>query len=240
MSYILDALNKSEKEKRRQKAPDLGVVHRETSPGRRTNSVVVMICVLVGLVAVGGGAYWLGTSRTENAPAVMSGPNTTFPRQAEPASLAAPARQETSPTTGTFISSAPPTQVAPEPAITGQAGTQPDETVEADRQEGELITPQDFFARQNQVAAPKEEKDVVRIAELPPNIQRQIPDLTFSSHIYSDEPSFRMVNINGRSLREGDMIAEGIKLVEISEEGVIVSYLHYTFEVSVLRDWSFN
>ena len=80
----------------------------------------------------------------------------------------------------------------------------------------------------------------VRVAELPTSVQRQIPDIRFSSHIYANDPSLRMVNINGRIIREGDSVADGISLVEISEDGVVLSYLHYTFEMSVIRDWSFD
>ncbi len=80
----------------------------------------------------------------------------------------------------------------------------------------------------------------VRVAELPASVQRQIPDIRFSSHIYANDPSLRMVNINGRIVREGDSVADGISLVKISEDGVVLSYLHYTFEMSVIRDWSFD
>ena len=80
----------------------------------------------------------------------------------------------------------------------------------------------------------------VRVADLPANVQRQIPGIRFSSHIYANDPSLRMVNINGRIVREGDSVADGISLVEISEDGVVLSYLHYTFEMSVIRDWSFD
>ena len=58
--------------------------------------------------------------------------------------------------------------------------------------------------------------------------------------MYADDNRFRMVNINGNMFQEGDYIAEGIRLERISEEGVVLNYLHYTFEISVIRDWSFR
>jgi general secretion pathway protein B len=80
----------------------------------------------------------------------------------------------------------------------------------------------------------------VRIAELPLNVQRQIPDITFSSHIYASDPSLRVVNINNRSIREGDYISDDVKLLDITEDGVVLSYLHYRIEMNVIRDWSFD
>ncbi|XOV87337.1 MAG: general secretion pathway protein GspB [Pseudomonadota bacterium] len=260
MSYILDALNKSEKEKRRHRAPDLGVVHREPAPQRPTSFWMRMVFVFLALSVVGGGAYWLGIS-TGDSPATglkESGLITqdSLARGNSDAKPVADASTTTGLTRTNSTDQPPGNTTGPEQArIAPEAATQKFDSPPANASAtgepdspattrvnppGELITPQDFFNRQKPAPPPAAERDVTRIAELPPSIQRQIPDLTFSSHIYSDEPTFRMVNINGRSLREGDMIADGIKLVEISEEGVIMSYLHYTFEVSVLRDWSFN
>ena len=49
-----------------------------------------------------------------------------------------------------------------------------------------------------------------------------------------------MVNINGRMIHEGDRLADDLQLYEITESGVVLAFRHYQFEVSVLRDWSFN
>ena len=119
-----------------------------------------------------------------------------------------------------------------------------------------LITPQDAYRKSPSTSsAPSQvqesEQELInkplasdqalkRITALPTNIQRQIPDLRFSSHLYADDDSFRMVNINGNMFHEGDYIAEVIRLKRISEEGVVLTYLHYTFEISVIRDWSYQ
>ena len=76
-----------------------------------------------------------------------------------------------------------------------------------------------------------EETGPVHISELPLDIQRQIPNLTFSSHIHSSTPSLRMVGINKRTYHEGDTIAQGLTLVSITEDGVVLAYLHYKFTV---------
>ncbi|MDG2072709.1 MAG: general secretion pathway protein GspB [Pseudomonadales bacterium] len=80
----------------------------------------------------------------------------------------------------------------------------------------------------------------VRLASLPVDIQRQIPDMSFSSHIYASDTTLRMVNINNREFYEGDTIAPGISLNAITEDGVVLNYKQYTFTLPVIHDWTFE
>ena len=101
-----------------------------------------------------------------------------------------------------------------------------------------LITPAGYLAKVQSPVLPG--GAIVRVNELPAHVQAQIPDLVFSSHIYADDPSFRMVNINGRMIREGDRLNNNLQLIQITEDGVVLQLDEHTFEVSVLRDWSNN
>ena len=83
-------------------------------------------------------------------------------------------------------------------------------------------------------------REPVSIARLPQRVQQQIPDIAFSSHIYADDPSLRMVGINGVNRYEGDLIADDLVLEEITEEGIVMSLGNYAFTMSVLRDWSYS
>lgn len=67
--------------------------------------------------------------------------------------------------------------------------------------------------------------------QLPLSIRQEMPEIKLSGHIYSDSPSARLVNINGSIRREGDMVASGIKLIEITDSGVILSYKDTRFYV---------
>jgi hypothetical protein len=49
-----------------------------------------------------------------------------------------------------------------------------------------------------------------------------------------------MVSINGRFMREGDRISANLVLRQITEEGVVLQYGDRVFQMSVLRDWSFE
>ena len=41
-------------------------------------------------------------------------------------------------------------------------------------------------------------------------------------------------------MREGESIAPNLKLVEITESGVILEYREYRISMSVLQDWAFD
>lgn len=221
MSYILDALNKSEQERRGQKTPDLQTVHRAPPAKERSPFPTMLVIGIFAFINVIGIGYWLYNSQPTEVVATSEAP---VVANSEPVTVANP-----EPKVATTIQENSSTNIntnTQNPPAAATINTNIDET------EGLLITPDSAFQ--------KPSNDPVRITELPINIQRQIPDLVFSSHLYSDEPDFRMVNINGRMIREGDMVAGELKLREISEEGVILGFRHYVFEVSVLRDWSFN
>lgn len=193
MSYILDALNKSEQERERKQPPRLTTTHQKP---RSTPPLWRWLVGLLGLAILNTGLIWYWLSDPGDSAPVAAGNAPAIPE--EPAAKTDP----------------------PEPVET--PATRPEA-------EGELITPADAGTTQP-----------VRISALPTSVQKQIPDLSFTSHIYSSEPDLRAVTINGRNVGEGASLANDLTLVEITEDGVILRYLHYTFEMSVIRDWSFE
>ena len=225
MSYILEALNKSEQERRGSKTPDINTIHR-APPGKTTKGAPWLAIIIVfGLLNSAALGYWFWTSSAETSQATpladsgqgqASTPTQTPKSSPTLSSTTSPTTQQKLPTTAAPQNLA----VADPTAATDEYQNQPT-----------VITPTSVY---------KPGTEAVRITELPTNVQRQIPNLVFSSHLYSDDGDFRMVNINGKMIREGDMVASDLRLLEITEEGVILGYLHYVFEASVLRDWSFN
>jgi general secretion pathway protein B len=77
---------------------------------------------------------------------------------------------------------------------------------------------------------------VPHLVELPLSFQKSVPDLTFNSHIYSSSPASRRVMINNKYLRVGDTF-EGLRVDDITEEGVVLSRDGRRFRVGVVRDW---
>jgi general secretion pathway protein B len=50
-----------------------------------------------------------------------------------------------------------------------------------------------------------------------------LPELKLSLHSYSPDPPSRLVRINDRNLKEGDILVPGIKVEEILPDGVIIN-----------------
>lgn len=65
--------------------------------------------------------------------------------------------------------------------------------------------------------------------QLPVRVQRALPELNFTVHIYSAKPASRLVKVNGMKLREGDQISNALQLKEITKDGVILSYNNRPF-----------
>lgn len=79
--------------------------------------------------------------------------------------------------------------------------------------------------------------DLPRIDQLSIAIQTQIPAMAFSAHMYSSNRDGRWVRVNGRRLVEGDFIAEGLRLVNIEPQKVILSFKDEVFTMNALSDW---
>jgi general secretion pathway protein B len=206
MSYILDALQKSEQQRKNQNTPDLMTVHPTDHPSTIYKMPWVAITVSLIMLNLTGIGLWL-FQNSNNTPTLATETATAFESSAPLVGMTT-ATDATKPREPTY---------APEPSADPE----------------QRITPADYTdLDSNRIIAPQ------RISELPDDIQRQIPDLVFSSHLYSDD--FRLVNINGRMMRENEYIAPELRLVEITEDGVILDFREYRFTMSVLQDWAFD
>jgi len=82
---------------------------------------------------------------------------------------------------------------------------------------------------------PSGEADAARsqvnsIADLPAGIQQELPVMTIQFHAYSSAPANRLVGINSQTLHEGEIVVPGLKLEQITPEGVVLSYKGYRFQ----------
>ncbi len=69
--------------------------------------------------------------------------------------------------------------------------------------------------------------------QIPASLRNTLPKISVSFLVYSDKPSDRRVTINGRVFREGDEVAEGLKLEQITQEGAVLSYRGFQFHKGV-------
>ncbi|MFZ5522458.1 MAG: general secretion pathway protein GspB [Pseudomonadota bacterium] len=193
MSYILDALKKSDQQRQRDAMPPLQPMQVTAAAPKRKMSAYygLLAAVLLGAGVMVG---WLRPWQPEQPPA-------------EAASIAAEAPIPVT------------QQDAPLPAPTGTFGkTEVASAAEPARKESSMLAE----AAQEQQATPFD--------ELPLQIQQEIPDMKVQLHAYANNPSERLVSINDIRLREGGSLMSGLRLEQITPDGMIFSYKGYRFQ----------
>lgn len=234
MSYILDALRKSETERQQGKVPDLAqqvqLIHR---PKKRRKSPVIWVALALlvnaGVLAV---IFW-PQSGAHLLPGVdLSQPSAT-PDTAAQQPVATP--EPDSPVPGATAPTPVETE-GDEPADvpSGPAPGQIQAT-EGVRQRPVIITPS-LRQAPPQPSAVESALRVPHLVELPLAFQKSVPDLMFNSHIYSTDAQRSRVMINGHYLRPGEAFS-GITVEEITEEGVVLRKQGTVFRVGIVRDW---
>jgi general secretion pathway protein B len=262
MSYILDALKKSEKERQRGTAPDLLTVQETVLREKKTRRVWPYIIFVVLIFGMGLAAFRLipWQSRNEKAGTSTvalqkSGPkpaeslqpevSQTITTQAEikkqevpllrittlEKSLKTPlalTKKEEKPVVQkaivqSKIQEQPPVKKAAQPQ-TSQQALKPEITASAPSTVSPHVNPV-----QND-PAPVPGK-IYQSGDLPASVQQNLPAVTMSIFMYSEDPASRMVRINGQTLREGQYISEGLKVEEIRPDGVILNYKNYRLHI---------
>lgn len=244
MSFILDALKKAEAERQRQSGPTL-LELRVTAPRRRWP----VWSVLIGILLVANIIVVLGTAlRPRPAPATVAAASAPLPSAAVASSAAAPPALATVPTVLTTVPPAAASAVpaAPPPAAAAVEGSgaaaafesaaaaaAADEVAEeagapSTRASGSnpaddapAVTAPVRHARAPLPAAPsKSEAELPSLSEL----GGSVPALRLDLHVYAERPADRYALINMHRAQEGDMLPEGVRVVQIDRDGVELSY----------------
>ena len=77
------------------------------------------------------------------------------------------------------------------------------------------------------------EQRAMTMSELPLAIRQELPSMQISLHLYSTRPRNSFVSINSRMLQEGEDVAPGIRLEQITPDGMVFSYKGYRFRRGV-------
>lgn len=241
MSYILDALRKSDQQRQRGAAPTLLAVQAtEVAPKQPAFLAYgLLAAVLVGAGMVIG---WLRPWQPEQAAPgraelVAAKPLESTPRQ--PAS--APSEMAPQPKPELQVQNAkPPAQASP-----ALVPTQPQRPARAQpKTDGTPREADAAMPRKTEAPAPERPggtaaADAARVqtvnsmAELPLSVQQELPAMKISVHAYSANPGNRLVGINNRMLREGEYVVPGLKLEQITPDGMIFGYQGYSFRRGV-------
>lgn len=216
MSYILDAIQKSDQQRKQGSVPSLPASAVAALAPARSALFLYGPPVLVLILAIGMAAAWVRSWPVEPAagqPDVAKSPDVSL-RQAAP--TAPPAAQTAPPAVP--MESVP--RRKPTAATTDDARNTLPRSVAAKPREEAIATLQ----MATDQAAP------LASGDLPLAIRQQLPPMTVAVHLYSSTPRDRLASINGRTLREGDSLTPDLKLERITPEGMIFSFRGYRFQ----------
>jgi general secretion pathway protein B len=247
MSYILDALKKSEKERRRGKVPDL-LTAQDTVVKKTKRRLLWPYILILVLMTNAGIILFLLKPWHSKKPAIVSYSNSVqqqqlaeVPKVEMPVSTPLPdhKNRETQEVTPKSAYSANESEKISQKRvkiqnISNQYQAQQEPEEEISQPAPEENQEMKHSAEKHQPASepdPSLTKRIIEMRELPLLVMNSLPRLTFSVFIYSDDPNSRIVSINGKALKEGQNLTEDIKLLKIVPDGVILSYQNYRFHV---------
>jgi general secretion pathway protein B len=219
MSFILDALRKSEIERQRQSGPSIAEI-----PVAREDRRLPIALIAIGLLlAVNIGVLLFFLLRDGAAPDPAAAAPTVIANAPPPVSATAPADRKlsTPPPAEPMAYDAPPTGVD-EPDDFYPSQTNPEPTMAPAAPDPTLL-PEATAARPGGSVSYGDSPPVAT-SSLPTDPGAGLPALSVDLHIFTDEAAKRAVFINGRRYTRGATIAEGARVEEITRDGVVLSY----------------
>lgn len=249
MSYILDALRKSDQQRQRGVPPTLLAPQAAAvETGRRVSTPhILLAAILIGAgIVVGSLRPWqIEQPAPATEPAAMkpleAGPLPSHLPVPMPPQLPRESEQDVATHKTTSAARSDPAPAARATERQGPAAAKPEKKAETRESPRVAVTlapkrmakdlPEKADGAGPGDAAP--EQKVLKIAELPLPIQQEIPAMSISVHAYSPIPKDRLVGINDRVLREGEHLAPGLTLEEVTPDGMIMRYKGYRFRRGV-------
>jgi general secretion pathway protein B len=228
MSFILDALRKSEHERQRSAMPGIAQVPFGL-PRREVPRWAIAVIGLLALAVLGlGAAWWVSSAKPPPAEleAVAREPHAEVELAVPPPTIAAPPaavysapppaapREERAASPASERAAIEPPRAAPARSAAAPA-----------RAETEVVA---SAAPANDEGADAEEPTLPSAAALAAE-GISLPTLRLELHAYAQRPADRFVFINGTKYTEGATLAEGPRLVRIAPNGAVLVYLNRRF-----------
>jgi general secretion pathway protein B len=217
MSYILDALKKSEQERGRGTAPSVQTMHSSGMNYHTSKTqlwpYLLLAAVLVNLAVL---VYFIIAKSDPEAAVQNPQKLTAAMPAAEAVNLERIAAQPLDNNKGETIIYKPVSM----PGTSQIAAAEPANVL--------AVIPE-----YQQPRGPIMEKE-----ELPPDMRQHIPVMEFSAHVYSNNPMQRSIVINGRFMEEGDRLTADLLLDEITADGAIFNFRGQRFRQGVVSAWN--
>ncbi len=204
MSFILDALRRSERERGKTTPDTVPAPEHGLTGARLTVARIVVLILLVNATLAGLWWWWRGGARETPvavAPATVPAPVPTAPSAAAPLPPA-------------------PAGFAP--------GPEPSTPEPAPAQAPALTLPPPPPPRGPVVLDPRV---VPFLSQLPEDFQRALPPMTVNIHVYVPDESARLLFINNRQVQKGEWLSGAVRLEEIVPDGAVLSYQGVRFRL---------
>jgi hypothetical protein len=222
MSFILDALKKSESDRQRQGGPALFEV-KVAAP--RSALPLWAIAIAVLFVANLGVVLWLLLRHTAPAPASLAPPAAGSPVAAAP--RAAPAVEP-----AVLVSTPAAAPAAPTAMPSAAAQVPGTEGAPAPATAAPTLNPDDYAPAAEAPPAASGSGHVTRGTEAGVPLYQQLaatpgaqtPQLRLDLLAYADRPGDRWALINMHKVKEGDSLPEGVRVDRITPSGAVLSY----------------
>jgi len=219
MSFILDALKKSESDRQRQSGPALFEV--KVAPPR-TGLPPWAIAVAALLVVNLGIVMWMLWRHPATPTPDTSAGAAALPGVGQPQAAGATTPAPAPPSVSLPAPAAAPPAAAPSPALLPNPGAS----------NGASDNPDDYAPAADPAGSPLlgnrvrhgtvDGVPLYQDAAASPGTR--IPQLRLDLHVFALRPQDRFVMINMHKLREGDSLPEGVRVDSITPEGAVLSY----------------
>jgi general secretion pathway protein B len=246
VSFILDALRKSDQDRQRTSVPGVQTMH---APAAAADKLKVWPYALLIAVAVTGVAIFQWPKSQMNPVAITRGP-THQPETIAEMKLRPSVPEPPLSSAATIEPEAEASRPAPAAVQLSDDFQAPEIAAPENAEPIELEEPVEWIEITPQSPATDTFLDVVETLDepvvipnvhaLPPSTQRQLPAIAIAAQIYDSDPASRMALINGRSVREGGVIAPGLILESIGENGIVLNFQGQRFHMDVFQNWSGN
>jgi len=215
MSYILDALNKSETNRSATLATDTAQPDKPgtpVSPGRSRWPIILFIVAIVSATGL-----WLMSA---NKHALLTPIRTVSPSITTTEAPYPAAKQWTH-------------QQLPSADIKPVVAEAPTLAVLATDEELTQLRAADITDSEPADASSESESyvNIPDRSQLPSAQQAELPDLRIEGHIYDETPARRMVIINGQIGHEKQRLGNGLTIEEITTDGAILSHHGTAFHI---------
>lgn len=219
MSFILDALKKSESDRQRHSGPALFEV-KVAAP--RAGLPVWAIALAVLLLANVGIVAWLLLRKPVTAlPVAIAEPQVTS-QSAAPMMQGVPAPVSTPP-----AQTVPPPPQAMETTSPAQDPASPEDQLNPDDYEPAVAANGSNVAAQ--AGTRRDSEALPRYEQLASTPGAGLPQLRLDMHVYSSNPQARFIFLNMQRLHEGGALPDGVRVEQITPEGAILSYRNSRF-----------